>query len=63
MGRVRPAHIKQTARQLIEKYPDKFTNDFKQNQRALEELSTIKSKAIKNRIAGYITTTKEKQEK
>lgn len=54
MGKVRPAYVKNTARMLLEKYPDKFTDDFEHNKRAVSELLQT-SKRVRNRIAGYIT--------
>ncbi len=55
MGKVRPVYIKRTARQLIELYPDKFTDVFEENTRLVSELTNITSKRIRNRVAGYIT--------
>ncbi len=40
---------------MIERYPDKFKTDFEENKKALESLSGISSKRLRNRIAGYIT--------
>ena len=40
---------------LLEKYPDKFTEDFEANKKALEEVAIITSKQLKNELAGYIT--------
>jgi small subunit ribosomal protein S17e len=63
MGGVRPMFIKRAAREFIEKYPDKFTTDFKHNSKALDELMKMDSKRIRNRVAGYITTLlKQKKE-
>ena len=56
MGRIRQTYIKRAARRLLERYPDKFSTDYGQNHRALEELASIESKPLKNKIAGYITT-------
>ncbi len=63
MGRVRPMYIKRAARELIKRYPDKFSTDFKQNCLALDELVNLKSKSLRNRIAGYISNLiKQKKE-
>ena len=56
MGRIRQKYIKRSARQLLEKYPDKFTGDYEQNRNALDGVASIGSKPLKNKIAGYITT-------
>ena len=63
MGRVRPTYIKRAARELIKRYPDKFSTDFKQNCLTLDQLANIKSKSLRNRIAGYISNSlKQKEE-
>lgn len=55
MGKVRPTFIKRTARELLEKYRDRFKPDFEHNKRVVQELTNIRSKRIRNRVAGYIT--------
>ncbi len=55
MGKVRPAFIKRTARELLERYRDMFKPDFEHNKRMVQELTNITSKRVRNRIAGYIT--------
>lgn len=59
MGKVRPAHIKRAAEELLKRYPDRFSQDFKENRRILDELAFIESKRVKNRIAGYIASGSE----
>lgn len=55
MGKVRPILVKRLARELLSRYPDKFTLDFEENKRLVAELTDIKSKRLRNRVAGYIT--------
>ena len=56
-------YIKRAARELIKRYPDKFSTDFKQNCIALDELVNLKSKSLRNRIAGYLSNLiKQKKE-
>lgn len=55
MGTVKPAYIKVIARELLKKYPDVFTNSFDENKKLVAELTNIKSKTVRNRVAGYIT--------
>ncbi|MCS7121965.1 MAG: 30S ribosomal protein S17e [Archaeoglobaceae archaeon] len=55
MGTVKPAYVKTIARELLKKYPDVFTNDFNENKRLVAMLTNIKSKKIRNGVAGYIT--------
>ncbi len=55
MGKVRPKLIKNIAKELLELYPDKFTTDFETNKRLVQLLTDIRSKKLRNRVAGYIT--------
>ncbi len=55
MGKVRTKMIKRTARELLEKYPDLFIWDFEHNKRVVSRLVDVKSKRVRNQIAGYIT--------
>ena len=41
--------------QAIDRYGTKFTADFGENKKVLEQVSIIRSKGLKNEIAGYIT--------
>lgn len=56
MGNVRTEQIKRTAKELIRRFPDKFSSDFEINKHIvaiLIEGATIK---IRNQVAGYITS-------
>ncbi|MCD6457577.1 MAG: 30S ribosomal protein S17e [Thermoproteales archaeon] len=55
MGKVRPTYIKRTARKLFMLYRDQFTSDFEHNKHKVAELTNVKSKTLRNRVAGYIT--------
>ncbi|MBC7218953.1 MAG: 30S ribosomal protein S17e [Hadesarchaea archaeon] len=55
MGSVRSLYIKRAAREILNKYPNKFTKDFHENVKILEELIKTDSKTTRNRVAGYIT--------
>lgn len=60
MGRIKTSFIKNIALDLVEKHPDKFTKDFYQNKEAVKQLIGIKSKKLRNMIAGYITSLKKR---
>jgi len=47
--------VKRLARELMQRYPDKFTTDFENNKKAVQLLTTISSIKLRNRIAGYVT--------
>jgi len=55
LGNVRPEQIKKIARELINRYPDKFSTDFEQNKKSLETVARISTVKMRNRVAGYIT--------
>lgn len=55
MGRVRPRYIKSLGEKLFEMYPDRFTDNFEENKKAVAELADIPSKTVRNRVAGYVT--------
>ncbi len=54
MGKVRPDHVKTISRQLVERFPEKFSVDFKSNKDHVDALTDVRSKKLRNRIAGYI---------
>jgi small subunit ribosomal protein S17e len=54
MGKVRPDHVKQMARELVERFPGKFSVDFQDNKSQVDNLAKAGSKKLRNRIAGYI---------
>jgi small subunit ribosomal protein S17e len=39
----------------VKRYPDHFTGDFQGNKEKVDQLATVSSKLLRNRIAGYIT--------
>ncbi len=54
MGRIKTKEIKRLARQLVEKFPGKFTDDFEKNKVVLNEIGSFNSKKMRNKVAGYI---------
>ncbi len=55
MGSVRTEQIKRTAKELVRRFPDKFTHDFESNKHMVAILVSGGSLKVKNQIAGYIT--------
>lgn len=41
--------------ELMERYPDAFTDEFSENRQRVERLTELQSRHVRNRIAGYIT--------
>jgi small subunit ribosomal protein S17e len=56
MGRIKPTLVKRTSRQLLESSSDSFGKTFEENKKALG--STLPSKKMRNKIAGYIARLK-----
>ncbi|WP_138006278.1 30S ribosomal protein S17e [Halalkalirubrum salinum] len=55
---IKPKYIKQLALALLERYPQAFNTDFETNKQNVGQLTTIESKGVRNRVAGYITRKK-----
>jgi len=47
--------IKRLALDLLKNYKERFGTDFAENKKVLEQVSIIRSKSLKNELAGYIT--------
>ncbi len=47
--------IKRISMQLLERYGDMFSIDFDKNKEVLNKVAIIRSKGLRNEIAGYIT--------
>ena len=41
--------------QVLQRHKDKFTTDFAENKKLLDQLAVVRSKGLKNEMAGYIT--------
>jgi small subunit ribosomal protein S17e len=47
--------IKRISTELLQKYPEKFGPQFDANKKALNDLAVVRSKVLRNELAGYIT--------
>ena len=56
LGNVRTEKVKRIARELVRRYPDRFTVDYEENKRVLMALVNLPSKKLRNMIAGYVTS-------
>jgi small subunit ribosomal protein S17e len=52
---VRTEQIKRVAKELMERFPDKFSNSFEDNKRMVSNLVKGTTTTVRNQIAGYIT--------
>ena len=63
MGRIRTKTTKRTARLIIERFYGQLSFDFQDNKRVCDEVATIPSKRMRNKIAGYVTHLMRRLEK
>jgi small subunit ribosomal protein S17e len=54
--------IKRISSELLERYPDKFGTDFEQNKKTIKEIAVVRSKMLRNKVAGYITSSLRRQQ-
>jgi small subunit ribosomal protein S17e len=47
--------MRRIAREVMERFPDKFTTDFESNKKLVDTFTNISSKKLRNKVAGYIS--------
>ena len=57
MGKVKTEQIKRVAKELIAKFPTKFSSNFDENKRSVDEFTRGTTTRVRNQIAGYIAST------
>ena len=55
LGKVKTEQIKRTGKELMARFPDKFSSNFDDNKHAVSALTQGATTRIRNQIAGYIT--------
>lgn len=60
MGRVKTKNIKRISEKLVEQYPDRFSDNFNENKKKVDELTTAQTKSLRNKIAGYTVALKRR---
>jgi len=55
--------VKKLSAELLNKYPNKFNVDFQQNKKVIDEIAIVRSKELRNQVAGYIASYINKQAK
>ncbi len=55
MGRIRIGSVKRDAKKILSLDKGNFTTKFEDNKKAVDEIAEIKTKKLRNLIAGYIT--------
>ena len=62
MGKVKTEQIKRVANELMNRFPEKFSNSWDDNKHAVSELTTGTTTKVRNQIAGYITSSYTEEE-
>ncbi len=62
MGRIKTTLIKRVSTEIYDLNKDKITEDYETNKKILNEIIQIRSKKLRNAIAGYITRLKKEKE-
>ena len=57
MGKVKIEHIKRLGKELMSRFPDKFSSNFDDNKHAVDMLTEGTTTKVRNQVAGYITHT------
>ncbi len=55
MGRIKTQQIKRVTKQLMREHGDEFKKDFNENKKLVGQFVEVKSKKLRNTIAGYAT--------
>jgi small subunit ribosomal protein S17e len=48
--------IKRISTELLASYPNRFGVDFDENKKNIKEIAIVRSKVLRNKVAGYITS-------
>jgi len=55
MGRIKTQQIKSKGNQLYELHGKEYTDKFDENKKLVEKHAAVKSKKLRNILAGYLT--------
>jgi len=54
MGRIKTKPVKRAGNDLFAQHPDRFSN-FEENKKVLPDVAEVRSKKIRNILAGYLS--------
>ena len=63
MGRIKTTLVKRNAMKMFKGNTAKIKTDFNENKEVVEELAEVRSKKLRNIIAGYLTRLKKRSSK
>ena len=52
---IKPTYIKALGMEILSSYGPRFSKDFDENKQIVSEVTTVESKRVRNRVAGFIT--------
>jgi len=55
LGKVKTEHIKRLGKELVSRFPEKFSSNFDDNKHAVDTLTDGATTKVRNQVAGYIT--------
>lgn len=55
MGRIKTKLTKRISNKLVKNHRDEFKKDFESNKKLVSKFADIRSKKLRNIIAGYVT--------
>jgi len=53
--------VKRISAEILERYTDKFGDNFESNKEVIKTIALIRSKVLRNKVAGYITSYQRKE--
>ena len=62
MGRIKTQQIKRVSFELIKRHSDSFKKEFTDNKKLVSDFAEIRSKKLRNMIAGYVTRLAKREE-
>lgn len=57
LGKVKTEQVKRVGKELMHRFPEKFTTNFDENKHLVDTLTQGTTTRVRNQIAGYITRT------
>lgn len=57
MGKVKTEQIKKLGKELMKRFPEKFSRNFDENKQMVDKLTEGTTTKVRNKVAGYITRT------
>jgi len=63
LGNIKTHFVKRIGKELYENYAERFTSNYSENKKLIKDLIDIRSKKLRNIVAGYVTNLKNQEKK